>query len=81
MKKLLEQLVKELVDKPDEVLVTEVETERMVIYELRVGDGDVGKIIGRHGRTATALRTLISAITAKEGGKRAMMEIIEETSG
>ena len=50
----------------------------MVINELRVGDGDVGKIIGRHGRTATALRTLISAITAKGGGKRAMMEIIEE---
>ena len=78
MKELLEQLIKELVDKPDEVLVTEVETERMVIYELRVGDGDIGKIIGRHGRTATALRTLISAITAKGGGKRAMMEIIEE---
>ena len=78
MKELLEQLIKELVDKPDEVIVTEVETERMVIYELRVGDGDVGKIIGRHGRTATALRTIISAITAKGGGKRAMMEIIEE---
>ena len=78
MKELLEQLIKELVDKPDEVVVTEVETERMVIYELRVGDGDVGKIIGRHGRTATALRTIISAITAKRGGKRAMMEIIEE---
>ena len=78
MKELLEQLIKELVDKPDEVVVTEVETERMVIYELRVGDGDVGKIIGRHGRTATALRTFISAITAKGGGKRAMMEIIEE---
>jgi len=78
MKELLEQLIKELVDKPDEVIVTEVETERMVIFELRVGDGDVGKIIGRHGRTATALRTLISAITAKGGGKRAMMEIIEE---
>ncbi len=40
MKELLEQLIKELVDKPDEVVVTEVETERMVIYELRVGDGD-----------------------------------------
>ncbi len=78
MKELLEQLIKELVEKPDEVVVTEVETERMIINELRVGDGDVGKIIGRHGRTATALRTLISAITAKGGGKRAMMEIIEE---
>ena len=78
MKELLEQLIEELVDKPDEVVVTEVETERMVIYELRVGDGDIGKTIGRHGRTATALRTLISAITAKGGGKRAMMEIIEE---
>ena len=66
MKELLEQLIKELVDKPDEVVVTEVETERMVIYELRVGDGDVGKIIGRHGRTAAALRTLFPPSLPKE---------------
>lgn len=65
-------------DKLDEVSVTVVETASTIIYELRVGDGDVGKIIGRHGRTATVLRTNLSAVSAKEGGKRAMMEIIEE---
>ncbi len=78
MKELLDQIVRELVDEPKEVSVTEVEMESTVVYELRVGDGDVGKGIGRHGRTATALRTIVSAITAKEGGKRAVMEIIED---
>ena len=78
MKELLDQIIRELVDEPDEVSVSEVETESTVVYELRVGDGDVGKVIGRHGRTATALRTIVSAITAKEGGKRAVMEIIED---
>jgi predicted RNA-binding protein YlqC (UPF0109 family) len=78
MKELLDQIVRELVDEPKEVSVTEVEMESTVVYELRVGDGDVGKVIGRHGRTATALRTIVSAITAKEGGKRAVMEIIED---
>ncbi len=78
MKELLDQIIRELVDEPKEVSVTEVEMESTVVYELRVGDGDVGKVIGRHGRTATALRTIVSAITAKEGGKRAVMEIIED---
>ncbi|MBH31881.1 MAG: RNA-binding protein [Candidatus Marinimicrobia bacterium] len=78
MKELLDQIIRELVDKPDDVTVREVETDSMVVYEIRVGDGDVGKVIGRQGRTATALRTLVSAITAKGGDKRAVMEIIED---
>lgn len=56
----------------------EVDSEKAVIYEVRVGDGDIGKVIGRHGRTAIALRTIVSAITAKQGGKRSMMEIVED---
>ncbi|MAG21459.1 MAG: KH domain-containing protein [Candidatus Marinimicrobia bacterium] len=77
MEDLIERIVKELVDKPDEVTVTLVESERTIIYELRVGDGDLGKVIGKRGRTAGALRTFISAISAKGGGKRALLEIVE----
>ena len=77
MENLIEQIVKELVDKPDEVTVTLVESERTIIYELHVGDGDLGKVIGKRGRTAGALRTIISAISAKGGGKRALLEIVE----
>ncbi len=78
MKELLEKIIKELVDKPNEASVTELDSENAIVYEVRVGDGDVGKVIGRHGRTAIALRTIISAITAKKGGKRSRMEIVEE---
>ena len=77
MEKLIEDIVKELVDKPDEVTITSVESERTVIYELRVGDGDLGKVIGKKGRTAQAIRTIVAAISAKGGGKRAQLEIVE----
>ena len=77
MKELIETIVKELVDKPDEVKIELLESERTIIYELTVGDGDLGKVIGKKGRTAQALRTIIFAISAKGGGKRAIMEIVE----
>ncbi|MAQ43217.1 MAG: RNA-binding protein [Candidatus Marinimicrobia bacterium] len=77
MKDLLEDIVKSIVDKPDEVSITITESENTQIYELRVGDGDVGKVIGKHGKNVGAIRTLLSAATAKEGGKRAILEIIE----
>jgi predicted RNA-binding protein YlqC (UPF0109 family) len=77
MKEFIETVVKQLVDKPDEVEVTPVQSERTVIYELRVGQGDLGKVIGKQGRTAQAIRTLISAISAKGGGRRAILEIVE----
>ena len=78
MKDLLEDIVKSIVDKPDEVSITITESENTQIYELRVGDGDVGKVIGKHGKNVGAIRTLLSAATAKEGGKRAILEIIEQ---
>ena len=77
MKELLMEMVKALVDKPDEVNITITESENTQIFELRVGEGDVGKVIGKHGRNVGAIRTLLSAATAKEGGKRAILEIIE----
>jgi predicted RNA-binding protein YlqC (UPF0109 family) len=76
MKKFIEIIVRELVDNPDQVVVTEVDGERTTVYELRVGPGDLGKVIGKRGKTAGAIRTLISAASAKKG-KRAMLEILE----
>ena len=77
MLEFIEQAIKLLVDKPDEVKVDIVETEQRLIYELTVGDGDYGKVIGKHGRNISALRTLIFAINAKEGGKRARLDVID----
>ena len=77
MKDLLVDVVKSIVDKPDEVNITITESENTQIFELRVGEGDVGKVIGKHGKNVGAIRTLLSAATAKEGGKRAILEIIE----
>ena len=77
MQKLLEDIVKSIVDKPDEVEVNINESENTIVYELNVGDGDLGKVIGKKGRNVNAIRTLLSASNAKEGGKRAILEIIE----
>ena len=77
MLEFIETAIKLLVDKPDEVKVNIVETEQRVIYELTVGDGDYGKVIGKQGRNISALRTLIFAINAKEGGRRARLYVID----
>ena len=77
MQEFIESVVKQLVDKPDEVNVEAVESEQTVIYELTVGDGDYGKVIGKRGRNISAIRTILFAINAKEGGKRAQLEIID----
>ena len=77
MKEFLAEMIKAIVDKPDEVDISLTESENTVIYELRLGDGDVGKVIGKKGRNVTAIRTLLSAATAKAGGKRSILEIIE----
>jgi predicted RNA-binding protein YlqC (UPF0109 family) len=76
MKEFIEYIVKLLVDKPKEVSVTEKAGERTIIFGLKVGDGDLGKIIGKHGQTVTSLRMLIAAISAKQG-KRTVLEIVE----
>ena len=77
MKDLLVEIVKSIVDAPDDVNIDVNESENTLIYELRVGEGDVGKVIGKHGKNVGAIRTLLSAATAKEGGKRAILEVIE----
>jgi predicted RNA-binding protein YlqC (UPF0109 family) len=76
MKEFVEYIAKELVDQTSEVEVTEVVGSKTTVYELRVEKNDLGKIIGRQGQTAKAIRTLLSAIAAKNG-KRAVLEILE----
>ncbi len=76
MKEFVETIVKALVDNPDAVLLKEIEGERTTVYEVRVGPGDMGKVIGKGGQTAKAIRTIIMAISAKKG-KRAQLEILE----
>ena len=77
MKELLEHIVKEIVDSPDEVNVKVVESDTTRIFELTVVKDDLGKVIGKRGKNVTAIRTLLSAANAKAGGKRAILEIIE----
>ncbi|MEJ2190019.1 MAG: KH domain-containing protein [Acidobacteriota bacterium] len=76
MKDLLEEIAKALVDNPDEVQVTEVEGEQTTVLELRVRNEDLGKVIGRQGRTARAIRTLLAAAGMKIH-KRFVLEILE----
>ncbi len=76
MKDLITYIVKALVDNPDKVEIKELAGEKSIIYELRVGEGDLGKVIGKEGRTAKAIRTIITAAAMKQG-KRTVIEIIE----
>ncbi len=76
MKELVKYIAKALVDNPEEVSVNEVEGEQTSVIELRVAKGDLGKIIGKHGKTAQSIRTILSAASAKIG-KRAVLEIVE----
>lgn len=76
MKPLIEQMVKCLVDKPEDVAVSEVGGERTTVFELRVASSDLGKVIGKQGKTARAMRTILSAAGTKLG-KRCVLEILE----
>lgn len=77
MKEFVEYVVKALVDYPDEVNIREVDGERTVLFELRLNKTDIGKVIGKNGRTITALRSLLTSAAAKQG-RRAVLEIIED---
>jgi predicted RNA-binding protein YlqC (UPF0109 family) len=76
MKELVEYIAKALVDNPDAVRVTEIEGEKTSVIELSVAKEDLGKIIGKQGRTARSIRTILSAASTKNN-KRAVLEIIE----
>ncbi len=76
MKALVESMARALVDSPDEVSVKEVEGERTTVFELRVATSDLGKVIGKQGKTARAMRTILGAAGTKIG-KRCVLEILE----
>ena len=75
-KELIEYIARSLVDDPDEVLVTETPDEQAAVIELKVAKEDLGKVIGKQGRTARAMRTLLSAARAG-AGKRLVLAILE----
>lgn len=75
-KNLVEYLVKALVDNPDSVNIKVIEGEKSTILELRVLEEDIGKVIGKHGRIAKAIRTILSA-SATKSGKRIVLEILD----
>ena len=75
-KELVEFMVKSLVDEPDQVSVNVIEGEKSTILELRVAEGDIGKVIGKQGRIAKAIRTVLSASATKDG-RRASLEILD----
>ncbi|MBN2654785.1 MAG: KH domain-containing protein [Nitrospirae bacterium] len=76
MKALIETMARSLVDSPDDVKVAEVEGEKTTVYELRVAKGDLGKVIGKQGKTARSMRTILGAAGTK-AGKRCVLEILE----
>ncbi|NIP92445.1 MAG: KH domain-containing protein [Akkermansiaceae bacterium] len=76
MKDLVEHIARSLVEHPEALRITEVDGEKTVIFELRCHPSDLGKIIGKSGKTVGAVRTLLSAIAARQG-RRAMLEIVE----
>jgi predicted RNA-binding protein YlqC (UPF0109 family) len=80
MKELIETIVKALVDRPEEVVVNEIAGEQAVIYEIKVADQDIGKVIGKQGRTANALRVIVKAASSKIG-KNASVQINSKPKG
>lgn len=76
MRELLEYLAKALVDHPEQVQVQETVTDTTVVLELTVAKDDIGKVIGKQGRIARALRTIVKA-SAVKNGKRAIVEIVD----
>lgn len=76
MKELVEVIAKSLVDHPDEVVVTESETEKSIVVELKVASDDMGKVIGKQGRIAKAIRSVVKAAASKDD-KKVIVEILQ----
>jgi len=77
MREMVEYIVKQIVDNPEEVKVQEIKAEKVILLEISVAKEDMGKVIGKGGRVANAIRTLVGAAAAKLK-KRVMVEILED---
>jgi uncharacterized protein len=76
MKELLEHIAKAMVDYPEQVSVNQVDSDRLIVLELKVASEDMGKVIGKQGRIAKAIRTVVSAAAVREN-KRVVVEIVQ----
>jgi len=76
MKDLLRYLIEAIVDDREAISISEVDGEKTTIYEIKVADADVGKLIGKKGRTINAIRTVVKAATSK-GSKKVMVEVLQ----
>lgn len=76
MKELLETIVRSLIEHPEQARITEIIGEKTVVLELRCAKGDLGKIIGKGGKTVGSIRTLLNAVASREG-RRAILEVVE----
>ena len=76
MKELIEYVVKTLVDHPEDIRISAIEGERTIVFELRCHPDDVGKVIGKSGKTVGAIRTLLGTVAARQN-RRAMLEVVE----
>lgn len=77
MREFIDYITRALVDNPDQVDVKEIQGTRTVVFELRVAQTDLGKVIGKGGQTARSIRILLAAVSARQG-KRAVLEILED---
>lgn len=77
MKEFIEYIVKHLVDKPEEVVISEIVGEKTVVYELKVERNDIGSVIGRRGRIVRSIQTLLNAVSAKNRNKKPILEILK----
>ena len=77
MKKLVEVIAKSLVENPDKVVVTQTEDDKAIIVELKVAQSDMGKVIGKQGKIAKAIRSVVKAASAKET-KKVLVDIVQE---
>ncbi len=76
MREFIQYIAQHLVDNPDKVVLDQEEKDGKITFRLQVGQPDIGKVIGRNGRTAQAMRTMLTAVAAKKG-KRAILEIVD----
>ncbi|MBQ3145221.1 MAG: KH domain-containing protein [Clostridia bacterium] len=76
MKEALEAIITSLVNEPSQVSINQVDGEKSIVFEVKVADSDMGKVIGREGRIAKAIRTIVKALAAKEG-KKVTVEFID----